>query len=96
VARRRAGGCRPFELAAALEWKEPAVDTTSGGWSSEELVNREECEGRRRGALLVSAPLGAEALHAGRRRHVEIVRQLGFDGLNESQVRPSRRSPTRC
>jgi DNA-binding MarR family transcriptional regulator len=78
---------RPFELAAVLEWEKSRLSHHVRRMEQRELVTREECEDDGRGALLVLAPLGAEALTRAAPRHVEIVRQLVFDGLTESQVR---------
>jgi DNA-binding MarR family transcriptional regulator len=77
---------RPFELAAVLEWEKSRLSHHVRRMEQRELVTREECEDDGRGALLVLAPLGAEALTRAAPGHVEIVRQLVFDGLTESQV----------
>jgi len=78
---------RPFELAAALEWEKSRLSHHVRRMEQRELVTREDCEDDGRGAYLVLAPLGAEALTRAAPKHVEIVRRLVFDGLTESQVR---------
>jgi DNA-binding MarR family transcriptional regulator len=78
---------RPFELAATLEWEKSRLSHHVRRMEQRELITREDCEDDGRGAYLVLAPLGAEALTRAAPKHVEIVRQLVFDGLTESQVR---------
>lgn len=77
---------RPFELSAALEWEKSRLSHHVRRMEQRGLVDREECEDDRRGAYLVLAPLGGQALTRAAPSHVEIVRQLVFDGLTPAQV----------
>lgn len=78
---------RAFELAAVLEWEKSRLSHHVRRMEQRELVAREGVEDDGRGAYLLLAPLGAKALTRAAPGHVEIVRQLVFDGLTESQVR---------
>jgi DNA-binding MarR family transcriptional regulator len=77
---------RPFELGTALDWEKSRVSHHTRRMEQRGLIDREECEDDGRGAYLVLAPLGSRALTGAAPRHVEIVRQLVFDGLTQAQV----------
>ena len=80
------GRRRVFELADALAWEQSRVSHQLARMQRRGLVAREECPTDARGALAVLADAGRAAIERAAQAHVEMVRQLVFDGLSPDQL----------
>ena len=81
-----AGGRRVFELADALAWEQSRVSHQLARMQRRGLVGREECPTDGRGAFAVLTEAGRAAIERAAPAHVEMVRQLVFDGLSRDQL----------
>src|SRR5271167_3282913 len=80
------GRRRVFELADALAWEQSRVSHQLARMQRRGLVAREECPTDARGALAVLVEAGRGAIERAAPAHVEMVRQLVFDGLSPDQL----------
>jgi DNA-binding MarR family transcriptional regulator len=81
-----AGRLRVFEISDALAWEQSRVSHQLARMQRRGLVAREECQSDARGAFAVLAEAGRAAIERAAPAHVEIVRQLVFDGLSSDQL----------
>jgi DNA-binding MarR family transcriptional regulator len=81
-----AGRLRVFEISDALAWEQSRVSHQLARMQRRGLVAREECQSDARGAFAVLTEAGRAAIERAAPAHVEIVRQLVFDGLSREQV----------
>jgi DNA-binding MarR family transcriptional regulator len=81
-----AGRLRVFEISDALAWEQSRVSHQLARMNRRGLVAREECQTDARGAFAVLTEAGRAAIERAAPAHVEIVRQLVFDGLSRDQV----------
>lgn len=80
------GRRRVFELAEDLQWEQSRLSHHLGRMQRRGLVAREECATDRRGAFVVLADAGREAIVKAAPGHADTVRRLVFDGLSGEQV----------
>ena len=76
-----AGKLRFAALAEALQWERSRLSHHVGRMQRRGLVDREECVDDARGAFVVLAEAGREAIEAAAPDHVALVRSLVFDAL---------------
>ncbi len=77
---------RVFELTDALAWEQSRVSHQLARMQRRGLVAREECLTDARGAFAVLTEAGRAAIERAAPAHVEMVRQLVFDGLSLDQL----------
>jgi len=77
---------RVFELADALAWEQSRVSHQVARMQQRALVAREECPTDARGAFVVLTEAGRAAIERAAPAHVDMVRQLVFDGLSHDQL----------
>jgi DNA-binding MarR family transcriptional regulator len=77
---------RVFELADALAWEQSRVSHQLARMQRRGLVAREECPADARGAFVVLTETGRAAIERAAPAHVDMVRQLVFDGLSHDQL----------
>ena len=80
------GRRRVFEIADALAWEQSRVSHQLARMQRRGLVARQECPTDARGAFAVLATAGRAAIERAAPAHVEMVRQLVFDGLSSDQL----------
>jgi DNA-binding MarR family transcriptional regulator len=80
------GRLRVFEMAGALAWEQSRVSHQLARMQRRGLVAREECPADARGAFVVLTEAGRAAIERAAPAHVEMVRQLVFDGLSRDQL----------
>src|SRR5580693_2167940 len=80
------GRQRVFELADALAWEQSRVSHQLARMQRRDLVARQECPADARGAFVVLTGTGRAAIERAAPGHVEMVRQLVFDGLGPDQL----------
>ena len=80
------GRRRVFELTDALAWEQSRVSHQLARMQRRGLVAREECPTDARGAFAVLTGAGRDAIERAAPAHVEMVRQLVFDGLSSDQL----------
>lgn len=80
------GRLRAFELGRSLQWEKSRLSHQLTRMERRGLVVREDCGTDRRGAFVVLAPAGRQALEAAVPPHVEEVRRAVFDRLTPEQV----------
>jgi DNA-binding MarR family transcriptional regulator len=80
------GRVRVNDLARALHWERSRVSHHVTRMERRGLVKREECAADGRGAFVVLTPEGRASLEQAAPGHVEEVRRLIFDQLNEEEV----------
>ena len=80
------GRRRVFEIVGALAWEQSRVSHQLGRMQRRGLVAREECPTDARGAFVVLTEAGRAAIERAAPAHVEMVRQLVFDGLSRDQL----------
>ena len=80
------GRLRMFELSENLQWEQSRLSHHLARMQRRGLVEREECTTDRRGAFVVLAAAGRDALDKAAPAHVALVRQLVFDELSEAEV----------
>jgi len=80
------GRRRVFELADALAWEQSRVSHQLARMQRRGLVARQECLTDARGAFVVLTEVGCTAIERAAPTHVEMVRQLVFDGLSRDQL----------
>ena len=80
------GRRRVFELTGALAWEQSRVSHQLARMQRRGLVAREECPTDARGAFAVLTEAGRGAIERAAPAHVEMVRQLVFDGLSSDQL----------
>ena len=80
------GGQRVFEIADALAWEQSRVSHQLARMQRRGLVARQECPADARGAFVVLTEAGRAAIERAAPAHVEMVRQLVFDGLSRDQL----------
>ncbi len=81
-----AGRRRVFELADALAWEQSRVSHQLARMQRRGLVARQECRTDGRGAFVILTEAGRAAIERAAPAHVEMVRQLVFDGLSRDQL----------
>ncbi|GAB6987222.1 MarR family winged helix-turn-helix transcriptional regulator [Nocardioides pyridinolyticus] len=81
------GRLRAFELGRGLEWEKSRVSRQVARMAERGLVARAASPEDGRGAYVEITPAGRRALESAAPAHVELVRQLLFDGLTKAQVR---------
>jgi len=80
------GKLRMFQIADGLQWEQSRLSHHVGRMQRRGLVARKECAADRRGAFVVLADAGRDAIEKAAPAHVETVRRLVFDGLSTEQV----------
>ena len=80
------GRRRVFELADALAWEQSRVSHQLARMQRRGLIARQECPTDARGAFVVLTEAGRAAIERAAPAHVEMVRQLVFDGLSADQL----------
>jgi DNA-binding MarR family transcriptional regulator len=80
------GRLRVFEMADALAWEQSRVSHQLARMQRRGLVAREECRADARGAFVILTEAGRAAIERAAPAHVEMVRQLVFDGLSRDQL----------
>jgi DNA-binding MarR family transcriptional regulator len=80
------GRLRVFEVADALAWEQSRVSHQLARMQRRGLITREHCASDARGAFAVLAAAGRAAIERAAPAHVELVRQLVFDGLSHDQL----------
>ena len=80
------GRLRVFEVADALAWEQSRVSHQLARMQRRGLITREDCASDARGAFAVLAAAGRAAIERAAPAHVELVRQLVFDGLSHDQL----------
>ena len=80
------GRRRVFELADSLAWEQSRVSHQLARMQRRGLVARQECPTDARGAFVVLTETGRAAIERAAPAHVEMVRQLVFDGLSRDQL----------
>jgi DNA-binding MarR family transcriptional regulator len=80
------GRMRLFELAAVLGWEKSRLSHHVARMAERSLVTKEKCDLDRRGAYVVVAKPGLEAIKAAAPCHVETVRRLFVDRLTPRQL----------
>ena len=81
------GRLRSFELAEGLQWEKSRVSRQVARMAQRGLVAKEAAPEDGRGAYVTLTPAGRRAIEDAAPAHVELVRQLLFDGLTAAQVR---------
>ena len=82
-----AGRLRAFELGEGLQWEKSRVSRQVARMATRGLVTRHPSPEDGRGAYVTITPAGRRAIEDAAPAHVELVRQLLFDGLTPAQVR---------
>ncbi len=77
---------RVHELADTLQWERSRLSHQLSRMQRRGLVEREDCEDDARGAFVVLTDEGRRAIDRAAPPHVEAVRELVFDGLDDGQV----------
>ncbi len=80
------GRRRVFELTDALAWEQSRVSHQLARMQQRGLIARQECPTDARGAFAVLTEAGRAAIEQAAPAHVEMVRQLVFDGLSPDQL----------
>jgi DNA-binding MarR family transcriptional regulator len=80
------GRQRVFELADSLTWEQSRVSHQLARMQRRGLIAREDCATDARGAFAVLLEAGRAAIERAAPAHVELVRQLVFDGLSHDQL----------
>lgn len=80
------GRLRVFEMADALAWEQSRVSHQLARMQRRSLIAREDCASDARGAFAVLTGAGRAAIERAAPAHVEMVRQLVFDGLSHDQL----------
>jgi DNA-binding MarR family transcriptional regulator len=78
---------RPFELQHNLQWEQSRLSHHLTRMQRRGLIGREACPEDGRGAFVVLAEAGRQAVVAAAPGHVEAVRRLFFEGMTRDQVR---------
>ena len=78
---------RMFELGERLHWEKSRVSKQVSRMEARGLLVRRNCADDRRGAFVELTETGLAAIAAAAPGHVELVRELFFEGLDEQQVR---------
>jgi DNA-binding MarR family transcriptional regulator len=76
---------RPFQICEALNWEQSRLSHQLTRMQQRGLVAREECEADGRGAFVVLAAAGADAIRSAAPGHAAAVRRLIFDRLGDDQ-----------
>lgn len=77
---------RVRELAAALQWEKSRLSHHLSRMQRRGLVKRQDCPDDARGAFVVLTADGRRTIEQAAPAHVEAVRELVFDGLDDQQV----------
>jgi DNA-binding MarR family transcriptional regulator len=80
------GRLRVFEVADALAWEQSRVSHQLARMQRRGLITREDCPTDARGAFAVLTEAGRAAIERAAPAHVELVRQLVFDGLGHDHL----------
>ena len=80
------GRRRVFELTDALAWEQSRVSHQLARMQQRGLIARQECPTDARGAFAVLTEAGRAAIEQAAPAHVEMVRQLVFDGLSPDEL----------
>lgn len=80
------GRLRVFEIAGALAWEQSRVSHQLARMQRRGLVGRQECPADGRGAFAVLTEAGRAAIERAAPAHVDMVRQLVFDGLGPDEL----------
>ena len=75
-----------FELGERLQWEKSRVSKQVSRMEARGLVERRHCADDRRGAFVDLTPEGRAAIEAAAPAHVELVRDLFFEGASREQV----------
>ena len=81
------GRLRAFELGDGLQWEKSRVSRQVARMATRGLVARQASPEDGRGAYVTITPAGRRAIEDAAPAHVELVRQLLFEGLTAAQVR---------
>lgn len=83
---RAAERMRVLELAEALQWEKSRLSHHLSRMQRRGLIEREDCPDDARGAFVLLSAEGRRAIEAAAPAHVEAVRELVFDGLDDADV----------
>jgi DNA-binding MarR family transcriptional regulator len=83
---RRDAPLRVRELAETLQWEKSRLSHHLSRMQQRGLVERQDCPDDARGAFIALSDEGRRAIEQAAPAHVEAVRELVFDGLDEAQV----------
>ena len=76
---------RPFQICEALNWEQSRLSHQLTRMQQRGLVAREDCEADGRGAFVLLAAAGADAIRSAAPGHAAAVRRLIFDRLGDDQ-----------
>lgn len=77
---------RMFEIGERLQWEKSRVSKQVSRMEARGLVERRHCADDRRGAFVDLTDAGLAAIAAAAPGHVDLVRDLFFEGLSDQQV----------
>jgi DNA-binding MarR family transcriptional regulator len=77
---------RVLALADALQWEKSRLSHHLARMERRGLIEREDCPDDARGAFVVLTAAGRDAIEAAAPAHVEFVRSVMFDGLDDAQL----------
>ena len=77
---------RVFEIADALAWEQSRLSHQLARMKRRGLIKRRECLTDSRGAIIELITAGRTAIEQAAPAHVNTVRELLFDGLDQAQV----------
>jgi DNA-binding MarR family transcriptional regulator len=77
---------RVLALAESLQWEKSRLSHHLARMQRRGLITREDCPDDARGAYVVLAPAGRDAIESAAPGHVAYVRSVMFDGLDGAQV----------
>ncbi|GGM17353.1 MULTISPECIES: MarR family winged helix-turn-helix transcriptional regulator [Micromonospora] len=80
------GRMRFLDLAKLVEWEKSRMSHQVGRMAKRGLVTREECPEDGRGAFIVVTPAGYRAIEEAAPMHVEQVRRLFVDALDQEDL----------
>jgi DNA-binding MarR family transcriptional regulator len=83
---RRDAPLRVRELAETLQWEKSRLSHHLSRMQQRGLVERQDCPDDARGAFIALSDAGRRAIEQAAPAHVEAVRELVFDGLDDAQV----------
>ncbi|MCW2731494.1 MAG: transcriptional regulator [Mycobacterium sp.] len=81
------GACRVNELGARLGWEQSRLSHQLRRMRSRGLIERHGADGDRRGATVELTDAGRSALASSAQGHVDLVRDIVFDGVDPADLR---------
>jgi DNA-binding MarR family transcriptional regulator len=87
VALEERDACRVNELGERLGWEQSRLSHQLRRMRSRGLIERRGADDDRRGATVESTEAGRAALESAARGHVDLVRDVVFDGVSAAELR---------